>query len=190
MNMKNTCQYSKRMNNRGLSLILCIVLVLLTITLLGCSSSSSSPDDLGLIMIEEEVAAPDFSLPTLSSIVTLSELQGSPVILNFWYIGCAPCLVELPYLNAASTEYSDKLTIVTINVKDSPDDTREFFNDNEHNFITAIDLDKQVAPAYGIRFTPTTYFIDSNGIIRYAKLGAFTDEKNLKDSIDKLLEED
>lgn len=189
MNMKNTCQYSKQINNRWLSLILCIVVALLAITLLGCSSSSST-DDLGLIMIEEEVAAPDFSLPTLSSTITLSELQGRPVILNFWYIGCAPCLVELPYLNTASTDYADELTIVTINVKDSPDDTREFFNDNEHSFITAIDLDKQVAPAYGIRFTPTTYFIDSNGIIRYAKLGAFTDEKNLRDSIDKLLEED
>jgi thiol-disulfide isomerase/thioredoxin len=189
MNMKNTCQYSKQINSRGLLLLLCAVVLLLAVVMPGCSLSSST-DDLGLIIIEEEVAAPDFSLPTLSSTVTLSELQGMPVILNFWYIGCAPCIVELPYLNAASTEYSGKLTIITINVKDSTDDIREFFNDNEHRFIAAIDLDNQVAPAYGIRFTPTTYFIDSSGIIRYAKLGAFTNEKYLMESIDKLLEED
>jgi peroxiredoxin len=188
MNIKNSCHQSKQINSTGLSLILCVIVLFLCIVLLGCSSSVS-PDDLGLIELEEEVIAPDFDLPTLSNTVTLSALQGKPVILNFWYIGCAPCIIELPYLNTASKDYSDKITIITINVKDSLDDTREFFNNTELSFITAIDFDGQVAPAYGIRFTPTTYFIDSNRVIRYARLGAFPDEKNLRDSIDKLLDD-
>ena len=165
------------------------MVVFLGIVLLGCSSSAS-PDDLGLITLEEEIIAPDFSLPTLSSTVTLSALQGKPVILNFWHIGCPPCIVEMPYLNAASRDYSDKITMITINVNDSPDQIKEFFTGTETYFIVAIDLDKQAGSTYGIRFFPTTFFIDSNGIIRYARLGAFSDEKNLRDSIDKLLEDE
>jgi cytochrome oxidase Cu insertion factor (SCO1/SenC/PrrC family) len=53
----------------------------------GCSSSdsSSSPEELGLIVVEDEVAAPDFTLPTMTGKeITLSELRGTPVVLNFW----------------------------------------------------------------------------------------------------------
>lgn len=173
-----------------LSILLFIVVLSLGTGLAGCSSTVPA-DELGLVAPDEEIVAPDFTLSTLTNTeVTLSQLQGKPVILNFWYIGCPPCIIEMPYLNAASRDYSDKITMITVNVNDSPDDIKEFFTVTEPYFIVAMDLDKQAGSAYGIRFVPTTFLIDSKGIIRYFKIGGFPDEKNLRDSIDKLLEED
>jgi len=190
MNTKPLIHYLKEKHSRVISLILFIVVLSLGTVLLGCSSSISV-DELDLVTPDEETIAPDFTLSTLSgSEVTLSQLQGKPVILNFWYIGCAPCVIEMPYLNAASRDYSDEVTMITINVQDSPDNIKEFFTGTEQYFIVAMDLDKQAGSAYGIRFVPTTFLIDSNGIIRYMKIGAFSDEDSLRKSIDKLLEED
>lgn len=158
--------------------------------MLGCNPTIPA-DELGLVAPDEETVAPDFTLSTLSNTeVTLSQLQGKPVILNFWHIGCAPCITEMPYLNAASKDYSDKITILTINANDSRENIKDFFADTEQYFIVAIDLDKQASSAYGIRFFPVTFFIDSQGIVRYFKLGEFANENNLRESIDKLLKED
>ncbi len=190
MNKKTILHLLKQKNSKISFILLFIVVLSLGTSLFGCGSTVPA-DELGLVAPDEEIVAPDFTLSTLSNTeVTLSQLQGKPVILNFWYIGCAPCIMEMPYLNAASSDYSDKITMITVNVNDSPDKIKEFFTGTEQHFIVAMDLDKQAGPAYGIRFVPTTFLIDSKGIVRYFKLGAFPDEKNLRDSIDKLLEED
>lgn len=190
MNKKPIMHHLKRRNSKILSIVLFIAVLSLGTGLFGCGSTVPA-DELGLVVPDEEIVAPDFTLPILSNTeVTLSQLRGKPVILNFWYIGCPPCIIEMPYLNATSRDYSDKITMITVNVQDSPDKIKEFFTDTEQYFIVAMDLDKQAGSAYGIRFVPTTFFIDSKGIIRYYKLGGFPDEKSIRDSIDKLLEED
>ena len=190
MNNKPIMHQLKRKNRKMLSILLFIVVLSLGTSLAGCSSTVPA-DELGLVVLDEEIVAPDFTLSTLTDTdITLSQLQGKPVILNFWYIGCQPCIIEMPYLNAASRDYSDKIAMITVNVQDSPDKIKEFFTGTEQYFIVAMDLDKQAGSAYGVRFVPTTFFIDSNGIVRYYRLGAFPDEKNLRYSIDKLLEED
>lgn len=156
----------------------------------SCSSSGSpaSTDELGLIAIEEEIVAPDFTLPTMTGTeITLSHLQGMPVLLNFWHKGCPPCLAELHYFDAVAKQYPDRITIVAIDIKDSLPQIKQFFGDSEISFIVALDKDTQVASDYAIRYTPTTFFIDSEGIIRYVKVGAFTDEKQVRDSTDRLL---
>ena len=190
MNNKPIMHQLKRKNRKMLSILLFIVVLSLGTSLAGCSSTVPA-DELGLVVLDEEIAAPDFTLPTITDTeITLSQLQGKPVLLNFWHIGCQPCIIEMPYLNAASGDYSDKITMLTINANDSRESIQKFFANTEQYFIVAMDLDKQAGSTYGVRFSPTTFFIDSNGIVRYYRLGAFPDEKNLRDSIDKLLEED
>ena len=190
MKTKNRIMINSFTGNRTVfSIIGCIILIII-FTISGCSSPAST-EDLGLIAPDEDIVAPDFTLPTLSSgQVTLSDLQGKPVLLNFWYVGCVPCREEMPYLDNASQKYSDEISIITINVQDGIEATNNFFKDFKPHFIIALDLEKEVGPDYSIRFTPTTYLIDSEGYIRYAKLGAFPNEDSLMKSIEKLLEED
>src|SRR5262245_507685 len=53
--------------------------------------------------------APNFRVKTMTGdSLTLSELSGKVVVLNFWFIGCAPCQAELPALNALAIEYQKK----------------------------------------------------------------------------------
>ena len=154
----------------------------------GCSSSnsSSSPEELGLVTVEVE--APDFTLPTMTGPeVTLSELQGTPVVLNCWAIRCPPCKEELPYFDVAAEKYTGKVIILTVNIEDSVSQVKEFFHGNEVNFIVALDKNNQVASSYATGYIPNTFFIDSQGVVRYAKVGQFTDEEELQASIDELL---
>lgn len=156
----------------------------------SCSSSGSpaSTDELGLIAIEEKIVAPDFTLPTMTGTeITLSDLQGMAVLLNFWHKGCPPCLEELHYFDAVAKQYSDRITIVAIDIKDSLPQVKQFFSDSEISFTVALGKDTQVASSYAVRYTPTTFFIDSEGIIRYVKLGAFANKEELQASIDELL---
>jgi peroxiredoxin len=155
---------------------------------ISCSTpnSSSSPEQLGLTPVE--ITAPDFTLPTMTGAeVTLSELQGMPVLLNFWHKGCPPCLGELHYFDALAKQSPDKITIVAIDIRDSLPQIKQFFGDSEINFIVALDENSEVASSYAIRYTPTTFFIDSEGIIRYVKVGAFASKEELQAGTDELL---
>ena len=151
------------------------------------SDSSSSPEELGLIPVE--VTAPDFALPTMTGgEVTLSGLQGMPVLLNFWHKGCPPCLAELRYFDAVARQHPDTITMVAINIQDSLTQIRQFFGDSEIGFIVALGENTRVVSSYAIRYTPTTLFIDREGTIRYAKVGAFASKEELEASIDELLD--
>jgi cytochrome c biogenesis protein CcmG, thiol:disulfide interchange protein DsbE len=167
-----------------------IMVCILAGGLVGCSSSSpaSSTEELGLIALEDEIGAPDFTIATMTGAeITLSDLQGMPVVLNCWAIRCPPCRAELPYFDVAAKQYSGRITIVAVNIEDGISQVREFFGDSEVSFIVALDKNSQVASSYATGYIPNTFFIDSHGIIRYIKVGAFPNEKNLQDSIDLLL---
>jgi len=175
----------KRLKSCLLRASLFFIVFALTCGALSCSSASS-PEELGLIPVD--IVAPDFTLPTMRGTeITLSELQGTPVVLNFWAIRCPPCREELPYFDTVARQNADKTTIVAVNLEDSTSQVRQFFGDNEVSFIVALDKNAQMTSSYATGYIPTTFFIDSQGIIRYIKVGAFADEKQLQASIDKLL---
>jgi len=189
----------KQLKSRLLGVGVFITVFALAGGALGCSSPNSpsppspsgSPEELGLIAVEDEVAAPDFTLPTMAGTeITLSDLQGKPVVLNFWAIRCPPCKQELPYFNTVARQNADKATILTVNVEDSSSKVKEFFGSNEVSFIVAIGKDAQAISSYATGYIPTTFFIDSQGTIRYVKVGGFANEKQLQDSVDNLLNEE
>ena len=75
-----------------------IVLVILALALLmaGCSPTLTKVGN----------PAPDFQLLTLDgNPVPLSDLQGKPVLINFWQVRCPPCRVEMPYLQQVYEEW-------------------------------------------------------------------------------------
>ncbi len=178
----------KKLHSWLLRTSLLIIVCVLIGSAVSCSSSnsSSSLEELGLISVE--LTAPDFTLPTMTGTeITLSELQGMPVLLNFWHKGCPPCLGELHYFDAVAKQYHNRITIVAIDIQDSLPQIKQFFGDSEISFIVALGNDTQVASDYAIRYTPTTFFIDSEGTIRYAKVGAFANKEELQASTDALL---
>jgi len=144
----------------------------------GCSRGDdtpappASPEEMGLMEIE--IAAPDFTLPMLGGgELTLSNLQGKVVLLNFWYLDCPPCREEMPYLDAVGKAYEGTARVVALNIGDSESAVSRYFGDATIHMEVPLDFDGRVAADYRIGFTPTTFLIDSQGIARYVKIGPF-----------------
>jgi cytochrome c biogenesis protein CcmG, thiol:disulfide interchange protein DsbE len=168
-----TSRHYAHISRTALMLLLAAAMLAAT----GCSKDEpptlpTSPEDIGLQ--EVQVRAPDFTLPTLGGgEMTLSSLQGQIVLLNFWQIDCPPCKEEMPLLDAAGKAYSGIAAVVALDIRDSEAKVQQYFGDATLNMLIPLDLDARVAAEYSIGFTPTTFLIDSEGVIRYAKVGSF-----------------
>jgi thiol-disulfide isomerase/thioredoxin len=154
-----------------------VTLIIAVIALVGIalSCSSSSPSQ-----------APDFTLPTLTGgNITLAELKGTPVVLNFWSISCSWCRKQLPYLENVAQQSEGEIKVVAINVGDSAAMVQEFFGDYEPAMIVALNENREVFVNYcqnydnSRGYIPFTLFVDSEGLVQYKKIGAFTSEAEL-----------
>jgi len=133
----------------------------------------------------QQIGAPayDFTLQNLDGkAVTLSELQGRPVILNFWATWCAPCRIEMPEFQAIYENHPDgEISIIAVNLDEPVDRVTKFFRDDLGLTFTALlDDGGVVADQYGVFIYPTTYFINEEGVVTAVHRGGLT-EKYIED---------
>ena len=142
-------------------------------------------------------SAPSFSLSDRKgTIFTLSNVVGQSgenkvrgVSLTFFASWCGICRKDLPLINALVSEYASKgIKVVIIDVKET--------NEVVSALLTALKVDKPVvlgdhdgavADRYGVRFLPTTYFLDAEGKIRDVILGGMRDSSEFKKGAETLL---
>ena len=171
--------------------VLAAAILLVMLAAGGCSDDSApatSPEELGLQEISVE--APDFTLDTMDGgQVTLSALRGTPVLINFWGLKCPPCLHEMPFLDAAAARYGGQVVILAIDIGDSGSSVREYFGDAQLSMTVPLDVQGRAASSYSVGFTPTTFLIDSQGIVRYVKVGPFANESQVIAAIELVLPE-
>ena len=133
--------------------------------------------------------APAFTLRTFDDRkVSLADLSGKVVLLNFWALWCGPCRVEMPMFNVyVQTHPNDDLKVFAINSEDSMTLSQLRQLSAKVVFPLAKSISSQ---AYGpIRGAlPTNYVIDRAGVVRYASAGAF-DEESLDALVQPLLAE-
>ena len=136
-------------------------------------------------------AAPDFTLTTLDGKeVSLSDYKGKKVVLNFWTSWCPPCKAEMPhmqnYYEDMSEEANVEILAVNLTNKDNGvDEVSSFVEDYGLTFPIPMDEEGQIGNAYKVIPIPTTYMIDTNGIIQNMIVGPMNEEM-LIDSVDKL----
>ena len=131
--------------------------------------------------------APGFALPTAyGEMVSLDSLRGKPVVLTFWSTGCGWCLYQMPFFQAVHDEMGDDVEIIAIDIGESSSTVREFAEYFGYNFTFALDMDASVTYTYNIRGTPTSYYIDEDGVIKDIKIGAFLDTAGLTAWLDSL----
>jgi cytochrome c biogenesis protein CcmG/thiol:disulfide interchange protein DsbE len=119
--------------------------------------------------------APLFRLPIQGgvsagkNVLDLHSLRGRPVVINFWSESCQPCLSEVPYLREiyARPGASQAFSLLGINIGDPREDITSFGTTYHVNYPLLFDTASQVDRAYGITSLPITYFIDSNGVVRF-----------------------
>ncbi|MFQ9705393.1 MAG: TlpA family protein disulfide reductase [Enterocloster clostridioformis] len=85
--------------------------------------------------IKEGVAAPDFTGELMDGTsITLSELQGKPVIINFWATWCGPCVKEMPAFERLKDDFGDKIGIIAVNCGDDAETVKDFVEENGYTF--------------------------------------------------------
>jgi cytochrome c biogenesis protein CcmG, thiol:disulfide interchange protein DsbE len=131
----------------------------------GCYSGSRPP--------RIGTAAPDFTVKDADRQVTLSQLRGQVVVLNFWATWCPPCVEETPSLLQMQQKLKDKgVVVLAVSVDADEGAYRRFLKDHNVNLLTVRDVDQKSNNLYGtIRF-PETYIIDRKGVVRRKFIGA------------------
>ncbi len=110
--------------------------------------------------------APNFSLLDVNTRenIMLSDLEGIPVIINFWTSWCGPCKSEMPSLQSIQNKYGDRIAIIGINGdRESMEQIQYFAKDLGITFKLLQDPDNSVTKSYQIWGFPGTFFIDREG---------------------------
>lgn len=120
--------------------------------------------------------APDFSLQTVSGqTVKLSELQGKPVLINFWATWCAPCRIEMPHIQAQADRYAGDLEVLLVDNNETAETVAAFMDELGLTMDPLLDPGAKVQQLYLIRGYPTTFFITEEGVIESIHIGIMTE---------------
>jgi len=141
--------------------------------------------------IEIGKSAPDFELTKLDGTnVKLSDLKGKKVILNFWATWCGPCQQEMPDMEAFYKEHKENVEILAINYTPSEkgggaEKVSNFAKEKGITFPILLDKNIDVTTAYKVITIPTSYFIDTKGVIQDKFIGPMT-QKEMEKRVAKL----
>jgi len=130
--------------------------------------------------------SPDFSLQRIDGEqVSLRGYRGSPVLINFWATWCAPCRIEMPFLQERYERFAEShgLKVVAIDFDEPQPDVQAFAESFGLTFDLLLDPGGEVQRLYQIRGYPSSYFVDREGVVRVVHIGVMTEEQlddNLK----------
>lgn len=150
-----------------------IALVLMLAAVLSGCYNHPRPTDIN-------IPAPDFTIQDSDRRVSLGQLRGKIIVLNFWATWCPPCVDEMPSLVQLQKKFQGKdVTVLAISLDDAPDDYHKFLKDHNINLLTVRESGQKtntgvIAPVssrYGTFKVPETYIIDRGGVIRRKFIG-------------------
>lgn len=129
--------------------------------------------------------APNFTLTDLDgNRVTLADLKGKVVILDFWATWCGPCKASFPAMQIAQNKYKDDSNVKFLFIHTwergtttPTEDAKAFIKSKGYNFEVLMDLkdpetkENKVVSSYKVDGIPSKFIIDENGIIRFHLMG-------------------
>ena len=133
---------------------------------------------------EVSKAAPDFSLVDRSGQrITLADLFGTPVVLNFWATWCLPCLEELPIFQRASKDVGEEVIFLLVNNSEEAQVATAYLEEQGITLLSGLeptrrqraelnlDTTTDVLRRYRVFGMPTTFFINEAGVVQSVKPG-------------------
>jgi cytochrome c biogenesis protein CcmG/thiol:disulfide interchange protein DsbE len=179
---------------RAAGILAAVAFVALLVYGLTTKATNSTIDD--ALSRGEAVPAPSFTLSALADgqdaggawsraaadgDVSLSELRGTPLVLNFWASWCDPCRAEAKVLEAAWKQQSGVL-FLGLDVQDAREDARDFIDQFGLTFPHVRDPGNDTQRAWGVTGLPETYFIDAQGRVVGHVIGT-VDEAMLREGV-------
>jgi len=136
-----------------------------------------------------EAYAPDFSLTTAEGeFISLEDLRGKVVLLDFWGTWCPPCVGAVPVVRDLRKRYAKEPAFMIIGVSSDSDEAKwkEFTTKNQMVWPQYLDRDHHIQRAFEVRAFPTYIMIDHEGIVRFRGTGTSWERTgNLDDAIKK-----
>jgi cytochrome c biogenesis protein CcmG/thiol:disulfide interchange protein DsbE len=134
--------------------------------------------------------APDFTLTTFDGQnITLSDLKGKVVLVNFWASWCKPCEQEAADLESAWRFYQPRGDVVFLGVDwtDTDSAAQDYLKKFDISYTNGPDLGTRISQKYRITGVPETYIVDQNGMISFTKISPFASLDEIKAAIHPLL---
>ena len=136
-----------------------------------------------------EPFAPDFSITTSEGeYISLDELKGKVVLLDFWGTWCPPCVESVPGLRELNRRFAKESSFVMISVSSDGDEDKwkDFVAKEKMVWNQYLDRDHKVQRAFRVSAFPTYILLDGDGVIRYRSSGMSLDkEALLEDAVKK-----
>jgi len=138
---------------------------LLIVPILAILASGFGNDPRAVPSMLEAKPAPAFSLVDLDGkTVTLAELRGQPLVLNFWSTWCLPCKQEHPMLQQAQRD-NPSVRFLGVLYSDTPVKARAYLKKVGSEYPTLIDENNRVSIDYGVAGVPETFFVSRAGVV-------------------------
>jgi cytochrome c biogenesis protein CcmG, thiol:disulfide interchange protein DsbE len=132
--------------------------------------------------------APDFEFITFDGeTITLAELRGKGVVLNFWASWCDPCREEADLLEQTwRREEANGIIFLGLAYLDQEPASKDYLAEFDITYPNGPDLRSQVARRYVIKGVPETFFIDPEGKIAETVIGPIVNQRQLDGLLDKI----
>jgi len=159
--------YRMRSSSHTLRALFCAVL------LLACSALAHAAAKVG------EPAPPLALLDSTGELVSIENLKGRVLYVDFWASWCGPCRQSFPWMNDLRKRFADQgLTIISVNVDKKRVDAERFLRDSPAAFTVLYDAAGATPSTWGARGMPTSFLIDRQGRVVATEVGFSDDRKD------------
>jgi len=123
--------------------------------------------------------APDFTLTDIAgNDVTLSQLKGQVVLINFWATWCGPCRVEMPAIQRRYEAFKDRgFTVLAVDFDEPLTEVSAFARSLNLTFTVLLDPGGVVNDLYHMRGYPSSFIVDRSGLITKLHIGLMTEKQ-------------
>ena len=133
--------------------------------------------------------APGFILTTFKGTrISMEDLRGKPVVINFWASWCPPCRIEAPLIEKTWRAYKNRgLIFLGVNIQDRKEDALNYIREFHITYPNGPDPTGEISIDYGVSGLPVTFFVSRKGEVVRRWVGAI-EKRALNSSIEEIMQ--